>query len=240
MSTQTLRGLARDYSRGTIDKEKYRKSRSELIKSIIAGQVDVKAIDYLPPIKPAEEEATTDTVQRDRSHTEIKPEQVATSKKSNPIIQKTAPKNENKSPWLFISISTLVVILLIVLVVLFYPEPPKTTTKMIVGTSTANTLEESSTSKAGEDLIANFLTEKNWSEDNLNNFVTAWSSLTQDERDTAAATKRMQRMRTSIYKQFLEEKALASIDSDKAIMKQQKLIEFANAIGVDDSRLVLE
>ena len=50
----------------------------------------------------------------------------------------------------------------------------------------------------------------------------------------------MQRMHDSIYKQFLEEKALSSIDSEKAALKQEKLIEFAKAIGMDDSRLILE
>lgn len=246
MSTQTLRGLAKDYSTGALDKETYRKLRSELIKGIVAGEIAVKAIDYLPPITPDKEEAA-DTIQRDRSKTdwtEIRPEQPAVSSKtSTQVKQKTVPKNENKSPWLFISVSAFIVILLIVVVVLFYPAPPEATTKTIVETTeteTTTAIEDNNTSKAGEDLIANFLTEKNWSEDSMNNFVAAWASLTQAERDTAAETKRMQRMRASIYKQFLEEKALASIDSDAAIMKQQKLIDFANAIGINDSRLVLE
>lgn len=48
------------------------------------------------------------------------------------------------------------------------------------------------------------------------------------------------RMVDSIYKQFREGKALASVNAEMALMKQQKLIEFANAIGINDSRLVIE
>ena len=127
---------------------------------------------------------------------------------------------------------------------LFYPKPPSATNQTIVSASNAKTIEEEkgngNVSKAGEDLIAKFLTEKNWSEENLDSFVESWTSLTDEERNAAAQTKRMQRMSSSIYKQFLEEKALASIDSEKSIMKQQKLIDFANALGIVDSRLVIE
>ena len=50
----------------------------------------------------------------------------------------------------------------------------------------------------------------------------------------------MQRMNDSIYKQFQEDKAFASIDSEMAIMKQQRLIEFAEAFGINDARLKID
>ena len=239
MSTHTLRELARDYSRGVIDKEKYRKSRSELIKGIIAGQIAVKPIDYLPLLKPPVEEVTTKTIERDRTQIREEPSQSAAKPKKKPPV-KAATIPEKKSAWPFIIISTSVVLILIIAVVLFYPKPPTATTETIVQTGNANTIKGNNVGKAGEDLIAKFLTEKDWSEESLDSFIASWTSLSDLEKNSAAQTKRMQRMSSSIYKQFLEEKALASIDSEKAIMKQQKLIEFANAIGIRDSRLVIE
>jgi hypothetical protein len=50
----------------------------------------------------------------------------------------------------------------------------------------------------------------------------------------------MQSLKAAIYKQFLEGKALASIDSEKATFKQQQLIEFAKAIGINDSKLIID
>jgi hypothetical protein len=53
------------------------------------------------------------------------------------------------------------------------------------------------------------------------------------------STKRMQRLHDSIFKQFLEANAMSSINKEKAIIKQKRLIKFAEAIGIDDSRLTL-
>ncbi len=246
MTTQTLRGLAKDYATGAIDKEQYRKSRGDLIKGIIAGEVIVEPINFLPPLKPAtDDDISTKTIERDR--TEIKPQKPQPKPEARENRPKAKPSltetpsaiPEKKSPGLFIAISTITVIILIIAVVLFYPKPPGTKTETLVQTI-RNDEEMTNLSKAGEDLIAQFLSEKNWSEESLDKFVTDWTTLNAEERLSASQTKRMQRMTSSIYKQFLEEKALANIDEEKAIMKQQKLIEFAKAIGINDPRLMIE
>ena len=148
-----------------------------------------------------------------------------------------------------IIVSAVIVISLIIAVFLFYPKPPGATPEPISSEQLTITPTNSAqsdaaavmnTNMAGESLIADFLTEKNWTEDGLDKFITEWSALTYEEQDSAKQTKRMQRMHDSIYKQFLEEKALESIDSEKAIMKQEKLIEFATAIGISDSRLSID
>ncbi len=70
MSNKTLRELARDYAKGAIDKETYRKSRTELVTAIISGKVALKANAYEPPLMPVEEDLdVTETVQRDRDTT---------------------------------------------------------------------------------------------------------------------------------------------------------------------------
>ena len=244
MSNQSLRELAKDYAKGEIDKDDYRKSRVELITAITAGKVDVKAIDFPPPLMPSEEEtAITEAPKRDK--TEVVP---SSSKKRPPAngspTNQQPPAERKKTPLVFISVSAVIVISLIIVVILFYPKPPGSTTTETSNASdnaqAATAVATASTKMAGESLIADFLTQKNWTEDSLDSFLNAWSALNQEDRDAAIPTKRMQRMHDSIYKQFLEEKALSSIDSEKAAMKQQKLIKFANAIGIDDSRLILE
>lgn len=236
MSNQTLRELAKDYARGEIDKDNYRKSRVELITAITAGNVNVKAIDFPPPLMPSKEEAAiTETAKRDKT------EVVPPSSKKRPTpnesssTQQPSAKTNKKSPLMFISVSVVIVISLITVVILFYPKPPGSASNE--ATAFAAT---AITNMAGESLIADFLKQKNWTEDSLDIFLNSWSTLSQEELDSAKPSKRMQRMHDSIYKQFLEEKALSSIDSEKAVLKQEKLIEFAKAIGIDDSRLVLE
>jgi hypothetical protein len=246
MSNQTLRELARDYSRGAIGKEKYRKSRTELIQGIVAGDISVKAIDYEAPLMPSDDldDAITEGIVRDE--TEITSPQAKTPQpKPSPTVKQNniaATNNSKKSPLIFILVSSIIVLSLILAVALFYPKPPETMAVKQSNNSQSSSNVATTTIKntVGETLIANFLNEKNWSEESLNTFIESWSAVSQEEKDSAKQTKRMQRMKDSIYKQFLEGKAFASIDSEKAIMKQQKLIEFAEAIEIDDSRLILD
>ena len=248
MSTQTLRELAKDYAKGSISRDVYRKSRTELVQGIIAGDIVVKTIDYEAPlIKPPSEieDAITEGISREKTQI-TSPQQIPKPKKAPPVKQSVAAKK--KPPFIFISVSAVIVLSLITVVVLFYPKPPESASSKAANVS-ENTIRQNNTttptiaankSVLGESLIADFLNEKNWNEDSLNKFIESWSALTQEERDSAKQTKRMQRMNDSIYKQFLEGKALASIDSEKALMKQQKLIDFARALGLNDSRLTLD
>ena len=249
MSGQVLGELAKDYAKGTIAKNSYRKSHAELIKGIIAGNIIVEEIDYEPPLRPTNEmeEAITEGIKRDKTQI-VSPKQTPEpEEKPTPTVKQntTAKKNNKKSPYIFMLVSAALVLSLIVAVFLFYPKPPDSEITEIssIADSTkslSNAVVAANTSSAGESLIADFLSEKNWSEDSLDHFIASWSALTDLERNAAKQTKRMQRMNDSIYKQFREGKALASIDSEKSLMKQQKLIEFANAIGINDSRLVLD
>jgi hypothetical protein len=245
MSNQTLRELAKDYAKGTIDKDNYRKSRTELITAITAGKITVAANDYPPPLMPSEEdEAITETAKREKTEIAPPPANKPTPDNISTTTQQTATQTNNKSPLMFIAVSAVIVILLIIAVVLFYPKPPGSTSIETVNESnnakSASVAVPAATNMAGESLIAEFLTQKNWTEESLDMFTNSWSALTHEEQASAKQSKRMQRMHDSIYKQFLEEKALASIDSEKAGMKQQKLIAFATAMGISDSRLVLE
>ncbi len=245
MSDQTLRALAKEYAKGQIDKDNYRKSRAELITAITAGKVNVKATDFPPPLMPsAEEAAITETAARDKTEAVSPSPKQRPTPNGSPSNPQAPAKINKKSPLMFITVSAVIVISLIIVVILFYPKPPGSATNETASASTigqpTKSADTTSTNMAGESLIADFLSQKNWTEDSLDTFMNSWSGLTQEERDSAKPSKRMQRMHDSIYKQFLEEKAMSSIDSEKAAIKQEKLIELATAIGINDSRLVLE
>lgn len=241
MSRQTLRGLAKDYAKGAIDKDKYRKSRTDLIQGITAGKIEVKPINYIQPLRPSDNSDDDITEGRNRAGetTQITSADQASAKPKAEVTPSTPVKaekiiNKNKSNHVFIIISIVFVLALIIVVVLFYPKPPESNSSANPATETVRV------STVGEVLIGKFLNEKDWSDKNLNKFVEAWTALSQEDRDAVTDTNRMQRLKATIYDQFLKGKALASIDAEKAIEKQQKLIDFANAIGIVDSRLLIE
>ena len=243
MSNQTLSELAKKYATGKIDKNDYRKSRETLISAIMSGKINVEDIDFPLPLLPLEktavrEKATEDPFEGVSQLSEAKSTPNTTS--SRPPL---SAETNKKSPLVFIITSIVIVISLIVLIILFYPKPPS-----IMVTKTTNTSNNTQTIKpidtvninvAGGSLIAYFLTQNNWTEVALNTFIDSWSALPQKDRDMTNSTKRMQRLHNSIFKQFLEANAMSSINKEKAIIKQKRLIKFAEAIGIDDSRLTL-
>jgi len=246
MSMQTLRDLAKSYAKGAISKDKYRQSRTELIRGIIEGNIAVKAIDYEAPLKaPSDmEEAITQGIKRDKTEITSPQRQADKRKRVPPVEQKSeTKKTQEKSSLVFILVSAVIVLSLIVTVFLFYPKPPESKTiKTTASTSKNESLATATMNKngSGESLIANFLSEKNWGDDSLKIFLESWAGLNQEQRDSAKQSKRMKRMNDSIYKQFLEEKAFASIDSEVALVNQQKLIDFANTLELNDERLTLD
>ena len=245
MSTQTLRELAKDYAKGVTDKNTYRKSRTDLIQGIVSGKIKVKTIDFIEPIRPSSDsdEDITEGRDRDWDTTQItspdqvpsKPPAEATTK---PRSSTTSPASEGKSHRAFIIASVVFVVVLIGAVVLFYPKPPESKPTQIskISSTTSNTPTVSS---AAEILIGKFLNEKDWSDNNLKKFVSDWNALSQDDRTSAENTNRMQRLKGTIYDQFLKARALSSIDAESASEKMQKLIDFANTIGIQDSRLTI-
>lgn len=50
MTSQTLRELAREYAKGTLDRESYRRDRAALIDGILSGAVPVAPIEYAAPV----------------------------------------------------------------------------------------------------------------------------------------------------------------------------------------------
>lgn len=91
---------------------------------------------------------------------------------------------------------------------------------------------------AASQVIDNFLTDKNWSKQRLDEFVIQWRSLSEDDRTSVTGSGEYSQLINAIYKQLLEEKALSAIgDAEAAKAKQQVLVDFANQIGITDSRI---
>ena len=249
MSLLTLNELANAYARGKLDKENYRQSRSALLKGIVEGKVAVETGEYLSPLAVAEDAVTKP--QEDWDTTQIaspgdnassKPKSAASGNISAEDMAKPVKNDSSAFPVRYIAISSAIVLFLIIAIVLFYPKPPSSTStnNQTASSATSNILVSSEKSKAGENLIASFLQNNSWDEDSLNTFLNDWNNLAPQEKLAATQTKRMQRLSSTIYKKFLEEKALIGINEDKAIKRQQQLIDFAQALGIYDSRMKIQ
>lgn len=90
-------------------------------------------------------------------------------------------------------------------------------------------------------LIKDFLNQRNWSNSKLDLFVQQWHVLSAEIRLQTMQTIELSQLNNAIYKQLLEERALSGIgNAENANNKQQKLIEFAEQIGINDSRIKMQ
>lgn len=94
--------------------------------------------------------------------------------------------------------------------------------------------------KVGSELIREFVTNKRWNDNSMNSFLQQWTELSDTEKRATLASGTATQMTNAIFQQFKQEEALASIgDAELAKQKQQKLINFANRLGINDERLVI-
>ena len=94
--------------------------------------------------------------------------------------------------------------------------------------------------KQGSELIREFVAKKRWSENSMKDFLNEWANLSDLEKRATLASNTITQLNNAIFQQFKQEQALASIgDATMALQKQEKLIEFAKNVGIEDSRLVI-
>lgn len=240
MINKTLSDLAEAYANGDINTTTYRKNRGELLREIVAGHVPVEPIDYLPPLEIEEEAAVTQPMGRDT--TQLLGQSVPRGNLSEPF-ETTLPSdysNNTSYKLIYVGVSILIVVLLIVAVVMFYPEPPSSQKSQPLPSAPAENAVNADLSKPGEAIITEFLQQNVWNDNALDAFLQQWNALDNDQQNAAGKTKRMQRLSSEIYRRFQEEKALVSIDSAKALSRQQKLIDFASELGINDTRMTIE
>ena len=236
MTTKTLRALAKEFSLGTTDQATYRKSRSELIEGIVAGEVPVAPIDFLPPLDLDEGDPTVEA-----AATMIRPEPVAQRPEPPPT-----PTKETHHYWL-IGSGVVALICLFVLVVLFIKrdetplQEPATMQQVTPMQPATSVIEAPTLSTGSSNLIEAFLNQNNWTVDSMQQFLADWQKLNLEEQTVGLNSPAISLLRNAIHNQLLEERALLGLsDNATVISKQQALVNFADEIGIIDPRLIVE
>jgi len=240
---KNLRELAREYAQNNIDRESYRNSRRKLIQGICAGEIEVKAHEYLTPLETFSEELDdtaeniiTEIVQQAKN---TKPVAAIPKKPETPqakVELKPAPSPAESSAGNFkqknilIGAGTIIVLSILILVILLFP-----TVEDKPSTNIDRPIVQSS---AGQGLIIDFIQQKNWTQENLDVFVTSWQQMSAQEQTAAFSSLEMKRLINTIYQQLLDERALLSLgDVENAVANQHMLVNFAEQLGIEDKRL---
>ncbi len=237
-----LHSLAKEYAQNLIDRDSYRKSRSELIQGICAGKIEVKTREYLAPLEtvPDDIDETRENIKTQISRAEKDTATVpgySAAQKPKPVQRQNTVKSypstgKNKQKNIFIGTAIIVLLCGITLLILLFPDsndvPPSNINDQVARSST------------GQILIIDFIQKKNWTQDNLNLFVTSWQQLSDEEQAAVHASPDMKRLINTIYQQLLDERALLSLgDIENAVTNQRILINFADQLGIDDGRLTV-
>lgn len=251
MANQTLRQLAKEFAQGNLDKDNYRKSRSELLQDIVSGEVSLEEINFPPPVRPPEPESLDTTERReDRSPAPGPESDNASANAPQPEPVAAAPAASASSPAVAedessgkgMVIGIVVVLVLAAIVTVFVMQGDDKTTTTSAGGTTASSAESARmdvTSKA-QQLIKDFLANNNWSNESLEQFSGDWANLSNEEITATGETVALGQLTNAIYRQLLEEQALSGlVDDDSSLNKQRQLVEFAEKLGIDDSRIKL-
>ena len=251
MSQATLRKLAREYADGSLAKEDYRKSRAELLEGILSGKIELKVNEYLPPVVSKDDDVldiTTDKPPKKENSDITQFGTADSSAASAPATQAPAspepqasPSNDKQKLIMIGGAAGLVLIIAVIVVLL--PESKdtsanKNTTKKLV--STEQSVPVNTSPGKAQNLIQEFLEKKDWSETSMNRFRIQWQSLTTEQQAAAKGTVQLGQLTNSIYKKLLEERALSGLGDDEEVLnKQRKLVQFAESLGIKDSRISL-
>ena len=241
MTSKNLRALAKDYANGILAKDAYRKARNELIEGILSGAVEVIPNNYPRTVEHQDLESTGDRtaifLEREQKQTPS-PQPTKPSKQSQPSSQQIT-----SHPWI-IGSAAVAIICLIVIVVLFAQRkeiPPPVVIDAAPPTATAELPIPPIQSIKGQQLIEDFLRQNNWSDESLQRFVTDWQAMNPVEQSDGLASPAMTQLKNAIYRQFSEERALLNLgDAEKVIARQNSLAGFAQTLGINDPRLVVE
>lgn len=201
--------LAREYAKNNIDKDTYRKLRREFIHAIYSGELKIEPRKYLAPLVLPDK--TGNNVVADRS--QYLEEQY-----------RNTPAIFNKSIIVLIAIACLCMVILII--------------ALFTEINRNEPVKDIAIPPKWESLINDFIREKNWEQNNIKIFVTAWQSLSKQETDTASASPAMAKLTNAIYQRLLIEQALQNLDSPgNTGDKQRLLIELANSLQINDDRI---
>lgn len=262
MPGKTLRSLAKDYASGVLDKDSYRSARDLLFEGVLSGRIIVEPIDFRPPLDIHDLDAT---MERERTQIKGIPSQKQTPASTEEPLQSTPPKHVSASETpgaehenrrvsglpitLILGITIVIIIGLIILLAL--PRIFEVTGTVNAGNSDNHAVAESDISgtgsgqsvhtTAGEELIADFLAQNDWSDNKLQEFKDAWNSLTTEEQADGLTSPLKGQLTNAIYQQLLEERALLGLgDTETVLARQYSLVNFASELGINDPRLQVQ
>lgn len=253
MTTKTLRSLAKDYANGVLNKDAYREARDKFLADVITGEILLLANDYREPLPEQDLDSTFEKTVK----TEIRPvtsqkteetitEFVAPTSSLSPRHERTAAPldTEQQAPpskryiltgAVIIAVAILIIITIPVLVKDSQTGISEVTNMDADRSQPAATVQQN---KSGTELIDEFLNQRDWRDENLQQFSEKWNSLGLDEQASGLASSSSVQLTNAIYKQLLEERTWIGTGNYDAIMaRQHTLVNFANGIGINDPRL---
>ncbi|NKB39216.1 MAG: hypothetical protein GKR93_18960 [Gammaproteobacteria bacterium] len=244
MANQSLRELAKEHAQGNLDREAYKKSRSDLIQGILSSTIPLKEIDYPPLVQPPESESLDDTQRKEdyKKPPAASAEAEATTSPKPAVARSTTDDHNVKaSNKLLIAVLALAIIaILVVAALLLSGKSEDSAITVPAGSTETGQISNASVITKSDELIKEFLAGKNWSASSLDTFREKWSNLSDEEMPSSQGNLAIGQLTNAIYKQLLEEQALSGlVDDDSSLNKQQQLIEFADALGINDNRLIL-
>lgn len=254
MSAISLRHLARQYADGSLDQESYRRARAEYLDAVLNGNDtpgSVTQANYTSPKAVAGEETITEaTFRRGTEETQILWRTGNNDKtaEQDPYLQ-TQPiqLSDHSLPNVYITagIAAGVILLIVGTSLLFMgdDEPASSAATPAAAEQAADNqaLQPIATDSGNTALrqLKQFLDSPQWSQQALNDFAGRWQTLPREQREAALETTLARQLSDELFRQLQEERALQGLDGNggDTLAGQQKIVDFAQAIGLEDPRL---
>ena len=226
----TLRGLAKAYANGALEREKYRNDRTAYIEAVLSGAVSIKAVEH---------HTGRSKTGRIDEVTEQKPGKDRTAVNSDSTDITADPSPLQSRTGLIVGAAGVALLLILVLVFTVFTgnedTPPQSQ-----GPSAATSVVIDTPPTAAQTLIKSFLGKNTWSESSMNAFLTEWEVMPEPEKSSIKNTVELGQLTNEIYKKLLEERALSGIGNpETSYEKQRQLVQFAANLGITDPRISL-
>ena len=227
-----LRILARAYSDGKIEKEKYRTDRASFFEALIAGNVTL----------PTEEDLK-ERIARGDTFSDITLQKIKSAEKPATAAPKQKEPEgllQNKAVLIGGGAGVLVIIIILIAVMSGGDETPSQPQQASQDEQESPAVVVDAPPTPLQNHLTRFLSANRGSEANLNAFLIEWQSFSQSDQAAAMNSIEFSRLVNAISKKLLEERALAAIGNpETSYEKQRQLVEFADSIGISDQRISL-
>jgi hypothetical protein len=238
MKQPSLRELARKYADGALEITDYRHARAELIQSIL------DADETVPPLTQANFTLSADDDNDNKTQTAT-----ARTLSSSRITRKLPPEPVTTPiklgrDWRIPAGAGVSVLILIVISVVLLRSPG---TPGEDATEAAEQADEPiPVISSGEPenqavaMLREFTAAPRWDQTTLDAFVEEWQSLPAEQRETALESTAARRLADMLNRQLVEERALRGSDSETLQMIEERTLQFASDLGIQDRRLTNE